>query len=129
MSYSYPWKGKREIEENNPKSNKTKKKQKETKENKNKKEIERNDTVILEKNIRFNQTEKSYDALEQKNKQQKQRKIVKFTALAVLGVATISAGMLSPMFNIKSIEVQGNSKLTKERNYKFIRIEKRWKYI
>lgn len=109
-----PEKAKREIEKNNQKSNKTKKNKKRQKKIKTKKQIERNDTVILEKNIRFNQTEKSYDALEQKNKQQKQRKIVKFTALAVLGVATISAGMLSPTFNIKSIEVQGNSKLTKE---------------
>ena len=47
-------------------------------------------------------------------KQKRRRKILKWTSLIILGITAITLFLLSSVFNIKKIDVVGNTKVTSE---------------
>lgn len=94
------------------KHNKIKKNNEDTEENKIQKI--RIDDIEFE-HIEANKNSPKNKAWENKKKHKKIAKIIKWTSLFVIITGTITFAMLSPMFNINKITVNGNNKVTTEK--------------
>ena len=108
------------IDKKDKKNQKKKTKEKELKKKLNLKKkkqnsVKRESTNFNEININLNEQDIIFKTVEEPKKEKKSKKaltILKVISLTILVILAIIATMMSPLFNIKEIEVTGNEKLT-----------------
>lgn len=80
--------------------------------NVNKKKIKKETSKVKKKKVKKVISEKEREKI--KKKRIKKMRIIKYTFLSVCIVSAIIATAMSPLFNIKQINIQGNNKITNE---------------